>query len=192
MLPGNELSLTSVIDSYVYPDNLKTSNKLDFELGGVDIQDPSQGLMVKSWAAYIDGNDVWISAEDREPVILFSRPGILTEVSLAFDQNMRPTVAFVEDGNAWLYWYDTLIGNFTFTQLLGILTPRVCLDDKRPNQGGASDVLLAYIKSNDLYVRIQRDRYQVEYLLRSDVNATLEKVGMNKKYRVQFLMIPVT
>ena len=192
MLPENSLSLTSVIGKYNYPDNLETSNTLDFELGGVDLQDPSQGLRVKSWAVYIEGQDIWIAAEDREPVILFSRVGILTEVSLAFDQNMRPVVAFVENGVSTLYWYDTFISNFTFTTLPDTLTPRVCLDDKRETQTGSSDVLLAYIKDNSLYFRMQRDRFQIEYLLRADVNATLKKMGMTNKSRVQFLMIPVT
>lgn len=193
MLPDKKLSQIPIFGEYFIPDTHTPPNPtIDFERGGVDIQNPSQGLMVKDWAVYIQGNDVMIAADDRPPVIWFTRAGVLTEVSLAFDQNMRPAVAFVEDGVAWLNWYDTAVANYVFTQLPGAVTPRVCLDDKRPLQTGTSDIILAYIKDNNLYFRAQRDRFSVEYLLRETVNATLEKLGMTNKLRVQFKLIPVT
>jgi len=192
MLPLKELSLTLVKGEYFYPDNIITAPTMDFELGGVDLQDPSQGLQVKSWAAYIDGHNIWLSAADREAVLVLTRPGLLTEVSLAFDRNMRYTIVFVEDGLAYLYWYDTLTAGYAITPFEGIITPKLTHDDKRDDQSAASDILFVYIRDNALYFRAQRDRYGVEYLLRADVNGTLEKIGMTNKNRVQFKLLPIT
>lgn len=192
MIPNNRLSDPAILGTYLYPDNIATSKKLDFELGGVDLQDPSQGLKVKKWAAYIDGQDIWLAADDRSPVIVLTRPGVLTEVSLAFDQNMRYNIVFVEDNITTLYWYNTSVANYVLTLFPNTETPRLCLDDKRDTQTGTSDIILGYIKDNGLYFRAQRDRYTIEYLLRTSVNATLDKMGMTNKARLQFYMIPVT
>lgn len=190
MLPLNQLSTVLVIGGYLDPDDNTTTDLVDYELGGIEIQDPSQGLRVKTWVVYIDGQDVKITAEDRQPTVQFTRTGVLTEVSLAFDQNMRPTIAFVEDDVATLYWYDTVAQAAVFSTFTGASTPRVCLDDKRESQLGTSDILLAYIKTNNLYFRAQRDRFTVEYLLYTEINAKLVKLGMTDKNRVQFMLQP--
>jgi hypothetical protein len=163
-------------------------------MGGVALNDPSQGMLVKVWTLTLDGDDVVVSAADVSPVVLFTQSGI-TELSLAFDQNMRPTVAFVAGGQATIWWFDSVEGDQVFTNLpSGSLNPRVTLDDKRAMQiqAGVTDVILAYIRSNNLYFRAQRDRYLIEYLLAAGVNRTLRKVAMNDKLRLQFEMGPVT
>lgn len=189
MIPLQKLSSTAVAAEFLEPDDIETPSSLvDYELGGVGLNDSSQGLKVRTWRLRLVGNDVRINADGVPETTLFTRSGI-TELSLAFDQNMRPYVAFVQNGQSVLRWYDTLAQQQVFLDLAaGTVTPRVCLDDKRPLQVGASDVILAYVLNGNLYFRAQRDRFEVEYLLQEDVGGRLIRVGMNRKYRLQFLL----
>jgi len=188
MIPQQKLSSTYVYAEYLAPDDGPwISSMVDYELGGAALNDPSQGLTVKPWRLRVVGNDVRIDAIPTvSEVTLFTAPGI-TEASLAFDQNMRPIVAYVQSGVAKLWWYDTLAQTTVVTELgADVLTPRVTLDDKRPWQVAASDVILAYVRNNNLYFRAQRDRFGVEYLLRENIDGLLLRVGMNNQRRLMF------
>lgn len=119
--------------------------------------------------------------------VLFSEPGI-TELSLSFDQNMNPFVAYVKDGVAMKYWYDSVAGSMQHKALpAGSRSPKCTIDDKRGFNVGNSDNLLAYIRNGWLVVTYQRDRYEVEHqLAQVGNNAELVSVGMTAANRVQF------
>lgn len=185
MLPDHELSSIPINAPFLEPANNIRAPLVDYEMGGVALYDASQGLQVKLWTLYVDGENVWVTAEGVEPTLLFTLPGI-REVSLAFDQNMRPFVAFMQHTLARYWWYDTLLGQMTFSDIPDAVSPRCTLDDKRPMQTFSSDILLAYVKNNNLYYREQRDRFTIEYLLAEDVNATLVTVGMATNNRIRF------
>lgn len=194
MIPQQVLSTTLVPGTYVHGDEHAFSPLQDFEPGGVGLSDASAGLFVKLWRLRcINGNDLLISADGVAETVLLSRPGTVTELSLAFDQNMRPAVAFVEDGAAKLYWYDSLAEDFTITTLAaGVANPRVTMDDKRATQLAANDIILGYLRSGSLYFRAQRDRYTVEYLLTaSPPDGALRRISMNNRLRLQFEFGPL-
>jgi hypothetical protein len=197
MIPSNSLSSTLQYAPFQYPDSIPVYNTTDYQMGGIGLSDASQGLQVQAWYLFISGtptnNNVVISAPNTQPTILFSAPNI-TEISLAFDQNMKPAVAYVSQGNPYFWWYDATIPGYTILNLpVGITNPRCTLDDKRSLEIGLgkSDIILAYINSNNLCFRQERDRYTVEYVLQSNLstlipNPTLNKIGMNLKERLQF------
>ena len=192
MIPDQTLSTTTLSGSYIHGDTGSFSLTTDSEPGGVALNDPSEGLFSQVWTATTNGTDVSLSAPSVPSAVLFTRDGPITELSLAFDQNMRPVVAFVEDGQPYLYWYDTFLAQAVFTALdSDVVNPRVTLDDKRDRQTGTSDVILAYLRGTALYFRAQRDRFQVEYHLASGINRGLRKVSMNNKLRLQFELGPV-
>lgn len=185
MLPLHQLSSIPINAPFLERANEIRAPLVDYEMGGVALYDASQGLMVKLWTLYADGENVWVTADGVEPTLLFSLPGI-REVSLAFDQNMRPFVAFMQHSMARYWWYDTLTASMIFSDLPEAITPRCTLDDKRTMQQMSSDILLAYIKNNNLYYREQRDRFLIEYLLAEDVNAELVTIGMATNNRIRF------
>lgn len=190
MLPGDRLSTEPDPKPFLEPIASRMKPLEDTERGGVGLSDPSLGLQVKTWHAYYNEPDVVVEAEGVEPTVLFSRPG-LTHLSLAFDQNMRPCVAFVQAGEAWLWWYDSQASGQVFTQLAGnVVTPRVTTDEKRPNQLGVSDIILAYLRDGGLYYRQQRDRFGTERLLAMTDASQLLEVGMNVGLRLQFRLLP--
>lgn len=195
MIPANGegsrilISNDSLVTAFLSPDNLDYSPIIDYELGGVALNDTNEGLRYQTWTIRVDGDDILISAPEVAETVLFTAAGT-SQVSLAFDQNMRPAVAFVQNGVAKLRWYDTLAAAQVITEFADAVTPRVCLDDKRETQTGTSDIILAYVRDGDLYFRAQRDRFGVEYLLKADVGGTLVKVGMMRNNRLGFEISP--
>lgn len=188
MIPEARLSVKPAPSDYL--DRTERPNPLvDYEMGGVALRDPSAGLRVRLWTARYDAGtgDVLLSAQGVAETVAFTRAGI-TELSLAFDQNMNPFIAFVQGGQAKFWWYDPTVPGQVFSEsLLGnAITPRCTLDDKRPGQAGASDIILAYVRNGNLYYRQQRDRYLIERLLLSSVSGGLRWVGMSKGNRLQF------
>ncbi|USD19956.1 hypothetical protein MJO52_12795 [Microbulbifer variabilis] len=190
MLPDNQLSSQAVPTAFIGGAALPVRHIIDYERGGIAIQDTSRGLDYQTWRVRIlnDGKAIVLDAQQVAASTVISGTNI-TEVSLAFDQNMRPVIAYVESGTAKLYWYDSSQAQQVTTSWPGIITPRVSLDEKRPLQQQASDVIFAYLKNGNLYHRRQRDRYGSEYLLASNVNSPgLVKIGMSRNFRLQFLL----
>lgn len=186
-LPDNSRSQRTVPAPYSDKVGKRSEHFLvDYEMGGIALQDPSQGLDYLLWTAFTDGSTVFVQHSGIDPIPLFTGTNI-TEVSLAFDHNMRPFVAFVDNGVAKYYWYDTQDSTQKITELPeGAHSPRCCFDDRRKVSTNTSDIILAYMIGNDLYFRQQRDRYGVEYPLAENVGKRLLEIGMNAGYRLQF------
>lgn len=190
MLPDNVLSTQTIVGPLTLPNkepSLTTSN----EWGGVALNNPTQGLLVKIWSIEATETGINIFAPGVPATELI--PGTnISECSLAFDQNMRPTITYVQAGQPKLYWYDSLVEHEVITDLApGVFSPCVTLDDHRATQLNTSDIILAYIRDGNLYFRAQRDRYGIEYLLYEDLNTLviaprLMYICMNNVSRVQF------
>ena len=186
MLPDESLSSTDIPGILLYPDNLVTSPLQDYELGGVALNDPSQGLQVQLWTAFVDGDDIMIQATDGDPEVLITAPGT-DEVALTFDSNMRPALAYRQAGLCKFRWYDTLVADQVVTEYPDADSLRVALDDKRSTQSTSRDIILAYTRAEGLYFRAQRDRYLVEYTLDATIGpGRLLRLGMSTVNRVQF------
>lgn len=187
---GNVLSSEIIPAPFEGGRALPVSLTRDFETGGIGLNDPSKGLNYQIWNCKIkEKEEIIISAENTEDIIVYQGSNI-TECSLTFDQNMRPAVAFVEQDVAKLRWYDSQASSQVVTTLgSDIITPRVSMDDKRYRQSTVNDIILAYLRSGNLYFRLQRDRFGVEYLLQPNVQSPgIIKIGMNRVNRFQFLM----
>lgn len=188
-LPGGELSSSPVPRSLVFPDWIpRRDRKVDWEIGGWNISDPTKGGNIRGWKCYTDGTDVWIETIE-EPIYRYkwlTGSGI-TEVTFSFDQLMRPTVAYVEGGVMKMRWYDTLATDYTTTTYEGCAFPWITRDDKRTMQSPISDVMVFYVRAGVVYYRQQRDRYGVEYTLidTGDPAAKTLLLGMNEGLRLQ-------
>jgi len=199
MMPGNALSTTLMYAPYLPPDNITPSLTTSYQLGGIGLSDASQGLQVQTWTLTIAGpltlNDMVISSPNTPATVLLSKPNV-TSVSLAFDQNMKPCIAYVSQGNAYFWWYDNTIPGYTIITLpAGSTSPQCTFDDKRKVSInlGKSDIILCYLLNNDLYMRQERDRFTIDYVLRVSVgndipNPSLLKIGMNNIGRLEFTM----
>jgi hypothetical protein len=197
MIPSNRLSSVALYADFYPPDDIDPPNSLtDYEIGGQALNDPSAGLRDRVWTVVADeAGVVRLSAPSVFETAIFTAPGI-TEISLTFDQNMRPFFAFVQNGQAKFRWYDTVLGANRITDLSPAdRWPKVSIDDKRQSatEQGMSDVILAYVRDGQLYFRQQRDRFEVERHLDGTaagfpvVPGRLLRVGMNRENRLQFM-----
>lgn len=189
MLPSNVPSTTPVSAPLYGGRNEYIHFPWDIEEGGIAFNDTSEGLRFQNWHTYIEGDLVITKPDNADPITLFTAPGT-TEVSLTFNQNMSPVVAYVQNGVAKLYWFDALESGFVHTVLgAECLTPRVTLDNKdalSSTQNASNDVLVFYVKHNVLCQRIQRERYQTEHQL-WPVPSPLIKVGKNRNNRMEWI-----
>ena len=159
-----------------------------FENGGVALYDTSEGLLKYEWVAWTDGYYIYCKRVDQTTHSILFKAENITEIDFTFDQNMRPCFTFVTNNICKICWYNTLIANFEVTDLEGIKNPRVSLDDKRTFNVSNSDIILAYINSeNNLCCRYQRARVTVEHhLSQLDRATSLVKIGMDNKNRFSF------
>lgn len=190
MLPEHILSSTPVVGSYFEPDSKQAGMLFDFEMGGIAIQDPSQGLLYQLWVCWYTRNGeirVRPASGSGTGTLIAVEPGV-RRLSFSFDRNMQPAVAWELTDRVKFRWFDSTVPGFTISEYVGGRTPRVYHDDKRAISTATSDVLLAYLKDDQLIAREQRDRYLVEYVLRAGLPDTLRlnRVGMTTQNRIQF------
>ena len=190
MLPEKLLSSEYVPGVFLPPDGNARRPLHDYEMGGIALQNPTQGLMVQAWHCYynLDESAVFVEAPSlAAPIKIFDQVGI-SELSFCFDQNMRWSCVYkLESGGTEFRWYDSQQGKYVITDLAaGIVTPFLALDDKRPNQLSASDMILTYLRGSTLYFRAQRDRFLIEYPLAESIKGSISNFGMNNKLRMEW------
>lgn len=183
-------SSTEVAGELLAPDNLPKRPTIDYELGGIGLQNISAGLMVQVWRCWFDRNNsaVMVEAPNTPPAILFYQEKIVW-LSFCFDQNMRWCAVYtLSDGLSYLRWYNSLIGGYDLTELDdGVVTPYLSLDDKRGSQGASNDIVLAYIKNQTVILRVQRERFTVAHIWLEDIpkDWIIRNFGMSNKLRLQ-------
>jgi hypothetical protein len=192
-IPGDALSTPALPSRLLTPDDVgRPLRTEDYELGGIALSDPTQGLQVQNWRARLVGDEIRISPAPYDvETVLITDTGI-TELSLAFDQNMKPVLAYMAQNQAKLWWYDSLAGEQVTTILpAGVRSPYLAMDDKRDFANGSNDVILAYIIGNRLCTRQQRDRYNIETTRKWFVGnaVSIRRMGMSAGLRLQFELV---
>ena len=188
-LPGNVVSSPALQTVFLAPDSSDSARLESLEQGGIALNDGSQGRQVQTWRAWVNlaGTEIRTSPLSGTPETRLLTRTDITAVSLAFDSNMQPTITYTEAGVVKLRWFDAVSGDFVITTLTGATMSKVATDDKRESQEGASDVIVAYIRADVLYWRMQRDRYLVEYTAGAlPAGYRLVTIGMNAINRFQF------
>jgi hypothetical protein len=160
----------------------------DKERGGTALQDPALGINMQDWECYLDGAGYIVVQTGATATQLYHAPAA-RELTVAFDQNMNPIVAWM-DGNVLRYrWYDPVPEDYSVDTIPGGRSPFLTHDDKRDEsvQIGTTDILFFYIKGSTLCYRQQRDRYGVERVLATFHGPRLwiRRCGMNEEMRIQ-------
>ncbi|KXO78202.1 hypothetical protein AYL20_07450 [Acinetobacter venetianus] len=181
MLPDGELSTSSVFAAFLVPN--RVDELIDYEWGGIDLYDASDGLQVKIWTCFYESGVIKVRADQVMHDLITVTD--VTALRFAFDLNMRPVVAYVVNDEVFLWWYDTAIAEHTTSSFgTGIITPQLSLDDHRSIYSANADVIFAYIRDEQLCIRLQRDRYQIEYEL--GAGQVLIQIGMMTNNRFGF------
>jgi len=190
------LSLVPAPNRWAERVNSPSNDLIDYENGGPVLNNSESSSNDFEWRCYYEDGVVLIDREGVEPFAFFSAPDI-TLVSLAFDQAMQPHVAYVEAGVAKFRYWDTLAGAYATLTLSDARDPRCCSDEKHIELSTNRDLILTYLRSSTLYVRLQRDRYSVEYAKVANedhepitTSTRLLQFGRNTGSRLQWHFVP--
>lgn len=192
MLPDHVLSSQTIRSTFKYPRNIPREDLVDYSLGGVGLNDASEGLETNAWRGSLSDGEITLETTGVEPVVVFTNPSVI-RFSFTFDQNMNPFIAFDTENTSHYYWFDSLTSDYVLSTLpVGSKYATAALDETRNRLTGTSDVILAYLRDGSLYFREQRDRYLNEYLLESGLdNYKIYQIGMNNVLRFQFQLRPL-
>lgn len=185
-----ELSNPSLMDDFLIPYRQEKSPLLDYARGGVALLDASQGMNVKNWTCEVQEDGVYISSTGVPLMKVETLVGEPSWISMCFDQNMHYNLAYLIEGQgAFWYWYDATQQRYVTISLGNVKTPIARFDDVRMKSAVYTDIVLSYIKGTSLCVRLQRDRYGVEYTLASNAGTRIIQCGMHRKLRFQWICI---
>lgn len=177
-----ELPLPSEVYSTVY----------DIKIGALELYQANNSLNDRYWIVYQSGNDVLIrGAVDSDtwsaPQVLFTETSPILDISLSFDSVGKPLVFYKRGTELVLWFYDSQIGSNTIkTITTNGITPIINFDYINNTSDQNSDVLMFYVVNDVAYMRLQRDRFDIEYP--TGVNypdLRLEKSGINVDNRFQ-------
>ena len=183
------LSTEPIAQEIRSPYNTDKVPLIDFARGGTDILDAHKGLDIKDWKCELKTDGIHITAKGSKETVIPNTFGDIEFLSFCFDQNMHYNFAYIlKNKKAYLYWYDAVVEKYNTLELGKVNTPIVRMDDIRKELSPQSSIILSYIKDNNLYGRVQSDRFRVIYLLKEDVGIAIKKFGMNKGMRLQWVI----
>lgn len=193
MIPGNKLSQVGLKYRWSGIEQPDPTALLDYELGGAALNDVSKGLLYQLWTFSATNKSVYVTPTEGGPIHVFDAANNIEELAGTFDQNMNTFVAFKQN-TQWSYrWFNTETAAYAISDLpVGVDSCKCTLDDKRYTETSDSDILIFYTLNDNLYFRMQRDRYAIDYLLREGVGGKLIRVDMNGINRLQLkLQAPI-
>ena len=191
MIPGNIFTPTPIVGNFLYLQDLPYDPLIQTVMGGSALNDAVNGRLVKPWTVFYTPDLlapttglIEVQPSDGNVVFTITASDVLT-VSLAFDANMAPVIAWTTPDDANLYYYDTLTSTYITRVFPGVTSCRVCVDDPLKFYTSQSDVIFGYTINGNLCYRQQRDRYNTEYIIQP-MTGSLTKLGMSSINRLQF------
>ena len=187
-IPEDRASTASVAGNILPPNDRFRPDNVSYHIGGVGISDASKGLEYQVWVAVADDHSVTVFPESdpSNSQVFVTGATKINRIALAFDQNMRPVITYVDDGLTKLFFYDTAAQGYSTNEYPGASSPFCVMDDTRDvaTLTGTNDVLFFYIDGGLKY-RQQRDRYLIERTLSPISGGRIARVGMTDKLRLQ-------
>lgn len=140
------------------------------------------------WEAVIVDNEIRVRLEGSDTYTVAVSGEGLEFVSLAFDTAMNYAIAYVQSGVGKLLYYT---GSEYTTLELGAVKPFVALDIIAQVLYADADLIVSYVRNNDLYARVQRESFGTERLLKEDAGREIVRFGRNSGNRLQWQLLPI-
>lgn len=206
MIPSNpliygipETAEFGTASQFLYPDNIVSplGTLEDFEMGGIALQDPTEGLLYQPWHAWWDESDSSaylkpLDSPEEAKIFMFTQADV-EDFTFTFDQNMRWLAATrTSTDDVTLYWYDPQLESYSTLLWSGWQSIKLTHDSKSPRllNLGQTDAILSYITTGgQLGWRIQRDRYGVPYMYGGETfseSTYITHFGLSKQNRLQW------
>lgn len=160
-------------------------------LGPIELSDSQGKLDSRYWLVFQDSGSVLILAYNSDswgnPTVLFQEPTEIKAISLTFDQLGRPIVFYyINDSDLKLFWYNPVTEVNETVVIAQGQNPVAGFDVINDAGASYSDAMLFYVRDDVIYMRIQRDRFETEYVTPSiGNNVELRSSGMRVDNRYQ-------
>ena len=134
---------------------------------------------------------VWKEQDPYTKYKIFSGVFDISEISFTFDKQMLPVATYMQKGVCKVYFFDSSLNKFTIIDIPEAVTPKVALNSIRTFHIQDSNVVLGYVKGeNTLCVRLQKDRYSKEIIVRVFPNKIkLFNIGYANTNRFQYELL---
>ena len=98
----------------------------------------------------------------------------ILSIDFCFDQNMRAFISYEQNYESYYWHFNAEFSTYDEVKLENATRfPRCCLYTAMPYSIPDSDVILAYMRNNQLSFRVQRERFLKEYNLKYDPKKTM-------------------
>lgn len=167
------------------------SEVYDIKLGPATLSAANGRNNAALWMAYQDEQrvlirkanfDIWSAASE-----LFTTSDVIVDISLSFDSIGRPVI-FYQTGTTLKLWY--LNSVTSQREIMTVSTngssPTAEFDRRDDTDDATSDVLLFYVENDKIWMRIQRERYEIAYDQGiQQEGLVIKSVGMTAGHRLQ-------
>jgi len=185
MIPGN--AITNVPDPAAFrkPYDSPASALSRTCRGGVALNDASKGRDYQDWSVWYDGSTILFGPTSSGIATGSLATAGVTQLSLAFDNNMNPVLAWLDDTGANIRYFSASTSSYVVVNVPGATSCLACVDDVRPIYNTQSDVIFAYTLPNGLWYTYQRENYATARQA-STASKKLKRMGPNVLNRFQF------
>lgn len=158
---------------------------IDFEQGGIALNDGSEGTDVQLWSGiYLDGG-FRLSAPSVAATTVYSTPNV-TRFAFSFDQNMQPVLAWMDPAGSHVRFFANT-GHFQVLDLeTGAVNVCMSADTNDPRSTIIRNVILAYNVGDALMARVQVESYATPHVLRGAYQYALTACGPGTAYRYRY------
>ena len=165
------------------PPNLAFYVVQAISLGPMQLNNSGGKLNDRYWIAYVDNGAVYIKGSQGEQwgaeTLLFNEPESIKQITLTFDQLGRPLVFYrINADTLKLYWYNPVLEQTELKALAQGIDLNAGFDAPQDTGQSYSDAMLFYVRDDVIYMRIQRDRFETEYVTPTgqDANSSIDIV----------------
>jgi|GEM_PF-6646708 len=192
MIPEKALAAGNAPVPVAPPKNGVRYRWRDVAYGGVDVQNPSLGVLHQLWTATYDPftGVVTLKSENGKSYPIHTQHGI-NEIGIAFDNNANWVLTYrLTNSRGFISFYsDSVLGRVA-VPIGRCSSMMVGMDDARGIPIGITDILVTYIDpQRRLLLRGQRDKYRIardmQVLVPQDEE--LAGFGMGSNGRVQWI-----
>lgn len=188
MIPNNAFTVSPIPGRFIEPYNLPVSPLSRACRGGIALNDASKGRNYQNWLVWYDSQAGIIyygpQAVNLVAVGSYAVAGV-TQVSLAFDNNMNPLLAWLDATGAHIRYFSGASSSYQIINVNGASSCLVCVDDARDFSNSISDAIFAYTMPTGLWYTYQRENYATARQA-STSSKKLLRMGMNVGSRFQF------
>lgn len=166
---------------------------VSYSLGPSSLNNSQGKLTSRYWMCYQENGFIKIVGSlaggvwSNTVTTLIAEATPIEEIALTFDQLGGPLVFYrVAEDTLRLYWYDPILQAYTKTDLAVGTNPLACFDFPQDTNQSFSDAILFYVRYDTIMMRVQRDRFSVEYDTGTSApKLTLVSAGLRGDNRLQ-------